>query len=122
MGYRDDEVLPDRISAYRVDRLRAVGIGGAVAGEVERLRSGGAQGFWIHVDADVLDPSVMPAVDTPEAGGLDPSELVEILRGLLASGLALGLQLCIYDPDLDPNGRCARCLVEILTDAFASRA
>ena len=27
-------------------------------------------GYWIHLDVDILDPSVMPAVDSPAAGGL----------------------------------------------------
>jgi arginase len=26
-------------------------------------------GYWIHVDVDVLDPTFMPAVDSPDAGG-----------------------------------------------------
>ena len=51
-----------------------------------RLRRHGVEGFWIHVDADVLDPEIMPAVDTPEPGGLELSELTELLRELLAVG------------------------------------
>ena len=30
-------------------------------------------GFWIHADADVLNPVVMPAVDTPEPPAASPS-------------------------------------------------
>ncbi|MFD5265001.1 arginase family protein [Streptomyces sp. NPDC058335] len=29
-------------------------------------------GFWVHLDADVLDPTVMPAVDSPDPDGLLP--------------------------------------------------
>jgi hypothetical protein len=32
-------------------------------------RFGDVDGFWIHVDADVLDAATMPAVDSPEPGG-----------------------------------------------------
>ena len=42
-------------------------------------------GFWVHLDADVLDPSVMPAVDSPDPEGLLPGELTSLLRPLLAS-------------------------------------
>jgi arginase len=37
-------------------------------------------GFWIHLDADVLDDEVMPAVDYRLDGGLSFSDLSELLR------------------------------------------
>jgi arginase len=51
------------------DMLRA----GAAATAQEALASlstGRLDGFWIHCDVDVLDPAVLPAVDTPEPGGI----------------------------------------------------
>jgi arginase len=118
MGYRDEEALPGPMAAHRIASLRRLGMAEAARQEVARLRSQQALGFWIHVDADVLDPSVMPAVDTPEPNGLTLPELTDLLRELLASPLAAGMQLCIYDPDLDPSGECARRLVDILAAAF----
>jgi arginase len=79
-------------------------------------------GFWIHVDADVLDPSVMPAVDSPEPGGLSFGQLTEVLRRLLASPGAVGLDVTIYDPDLDPGFRCGRRLTDALVEAFGITA
>src|SRR5258708_5297390 len=35
-----------------------------------------ARGFWIRVDADVINPTVMPAVDSPEPGGPTINEVV----------------------------------------------
>jgi arginase len=55
-------------------------------------------GFWIHVDADVLDPAIMPAVDTPLPDGLTLDALAELLTPLVRHPKALGLQLTIYDP------------------------
>jgi arginase len=118
LGYRDQADLPEKIGAWRVERLRSSGVARVVRREVSRLTSHGIRGYWIHVDADVLDPSVMPAVDTPEPGGLTFPELAGLLRELLASGLAAGVQICIYDPDLDPEGRCARGLVDAVAAAF----
>lgn len=60
----------------------------------------------------------MPAVDTPEPDGLRLEELAVLLRALLATGRAAGLQLCIYDPDLDPDRRYARSLCGVLAAAF----
>ena len=76
-------------------------------------------GFWVHLDADVLDPSVMPAVDSPDPCGLLPDELAPLLRTLVRSERCVGLNLTIYDPDLDPDGSCAALLTDLLQTAFA---
>ena len=79
-----------------------------------RLGGPGLSGFWIHMDADVLDPGVMPAVDTPERDGLGIDELAELLAPLVEHPRALGLELTIYDPALDPDGACAVRLAALL--------
>jgi arginase len=74
--------------------------------------------FWIHLDVDVLDPATMPAVDSPEPGGIEPEELSAVLRFLLESGRADGLDVTILDPDRDPDGTSARLLVSLLAGVF----
>lgn len=76
------------------------------------------EGFWVHLDADVLDPSVMPAVDSPDPDGLLPDELAPLLRTLVHSERCVGLNLTIYDPDLDPDGSRAALLADLLQTAF----
>ena len=71
-------------------------------------------GFWIHVDADVLDPTVLPAVDSPEPNGLTLDELAELLAPLVRHPAALGLELTIYDRALDPGRTSAARLVDLL--------
>ena len=61
-------------------------------------------GFWIHIDVDVLNDTIMPAVDSPQPGGLEYSELNQVLQLLLRNPKATGLELTILDPDLDPSG------------------
>jgi hypothetical protein len=39
-------------------------------------------GYWLHLDVDVLDPGHLPAVDSPEPGGLSPEELTALLAAL----------------------------------------
>jgi len=75
-------------------------------------------GYWIHLDVDVLDPSCMPAVDSPDAGGLQPDELVALLRGLAPN--AVGVQVTVFDPDLDPTGRHAQLLADTLEAGLAT--
>lgn len=71
-------------------------------------------GFWIHLDADVLDPTLMPAVDSQEPGGLTFDQLAKVLSRLLASPRAVGLDVTIYDPDLDPGLTYGRRLADLL--------
>jgi arginase len=70
-------------------------------------------GYWLHLDVDILDPDSMPAVDSPSPGGLHPAELTALLRALAPR--ATGAQVTVFDPDLDPDGRYAKLLVDILT-------
>jgi arginase len=69
-------------------------------------------GYWLHLDVDVLDPEHLPAVDSPDPGGLDPKELAELLAAL--SPAAVGAQVTVFDPDLDPDGRYAHLLTDVL--------
>jgi arginase len=84
-----------------------------------RVTSPDVRGFWIQIDADVLNPAVMSAVDSPEPGGLMPGELVSFLSPLVGHPRALGLSLTIYDPALDPDRSCARRLVSLLEALLA---
>ena len=80
----------------------------------------GARPFFVHLDVDALDPSVMPFVDAPEPGGLDPDTLVSILRPLVRHPNALGMEMTIYDPRHDTGGHGAALLADILERAFAA--
>jgi arginase len=102
-----EEVLATPMTLFDVAELRRLGPEEVARRAVATLAARGVEGFWVHVDADVLDPEVMPAVDSPEPGGLTHRELAALLRALTAAELACGMQLTIFDPDLDPDGRLA---------------
>lgn len=75
--------------------------------------------YWIHLDVDVLDQDVMPAVDSPGSPGIAPSDLELILAGLLEDRRVAGMTVTIYDPELDPERSAARLIVSLLGGAFA---
>jgi len=81
---------------------------------LERLARMGVRRFWIHVDADVLDPSVLPAVDSPTPNGMSLDDLIQLLVPLVNDPGAVGLELTIYDPKLDPDRSSAKALVSLL--------
>jgi arginase len=92
----------------------AIGPRGSAATTLHRVASPDARGFWIHLDVDVINPAVMPAVDSPEPGGPTFDDLARVLTPLVNHPLALGLDVSIYDPALDPDRSCARRLVGLL--------
>ncbi|MGW0822644.1 arginase family protein [Streptomyces sp. NPDC002845] len=85
---------------------------------VQSLEIPAPAGFWVHLDADVLDPSVMPAVDSPDRDGLLPDELTALLGPLVRSPHCVGLNVTIYDPDLDPDGTAGALLTDVIVSAF----
>jgi arginase len=100
--------------------LRARGAGEIGQAAVDRLGREDLAGFWIHVDADVIDPAIVPAVDSPEAGGLDLDELAMVLKPLVNDPRALGMELTIYDPGLDPDRVSAARLATLLERVLRS--
>lgn len=96
------------------EQIRTRGVNAVIEDALPRLARTDLWGFWIHLDADVLDPEVMPAVDSPEPGGLGIDDLAALLLPLARHPRAFGLQVTVYDPNLDPDGTCASRLVALL--------
>jgi arginase len=86
---------------------------------LERVAREGLDGFWLHLDADVLDASVMTAVDSPETNGPDARQVAHLLNLLVREPKALGLEVTIYDPGLDPDLTAARTLADIIERAVS---
>ncbi|TJW83282.1 MAG: arginase family protein, partial [Mesorhizobium sp.] len=77
--------------------------------------------YWVHFDVDALDQTVMPAVDSPGSPGIDPDDLVAIVAALVADLRCTGMDMTIFDPDLDPTRELAALLVSLLGEIFAPR-
>ncbi|AGL20538.1 arginase/agmatinase/formiminoglutamase [Actinoplanes sp. N902-109] len=131
--YRDIDVVVMGIRShdeYRLD-LQAAGI---VTRPVPTLRAEGAArsaqwareqlvdcaGYWVHLDVDVLDPAVLPAVDAPEPGGIAFPELEILLSGLVESPHCLGVEITVFDPDYDPDGTYAEEITSALVAGLQS--
>jgi arginase len=126
-GFRDaddqaqygSQPLPAALRAFDLPTIRRVGLASAARDAVAHLSRAELDGFWIHVDADCLDDAVMPAVDFRLPGGLAPQELETLLKLALASGRAVGLEITIYNPELDTGGRAGKLLTDVLVSALA---
>jgi arginase len=127
MGFRPGDEYAAEVAAAGITTIDAVGLrqsGAEQAGRtaVAALERRDVVGYWVHLDADVLDAALMPAVDTPEADGLTFEELTQLLRVLLGSPLASGLEVTVFDPDLDPDGHLAGTLADVIVDSFVASA
>lgn len=100
------------------------GIGSARMGEVEDARAHGARiitayemheigmdavlecipdggPFYLTIDADGIDPTIMPAVLAPTPGGMNWLQLRKLIHGLVAKGPVLGMDLVEIAPSHD---------------------
>jgi arginase len=100
--------------------LRGVAIEDAVRQSLEAIRKRAADGVWIHLDVDVLDNEQMPAVDSPQPGGLTYEEFLRVLRTAEVTTKAVGMQVTIFDPTRDRDGAIARHLGGILAEALTA--
>jgi arginase len=126
LGEREDypewrDIHGTDITVWDLPRLRKLGFAGAAGRPAEKLGAKGVEGFWVHLDADVLDDALMPAVDSRQPGGVDYAELVELLGPLLRSGLAVGMEITIFDPELDPTGEIAEAFTATVVEAFSGK-
>ena len=131
VGYRafgdNDHVLEEHIrdtavTVIDLPEVREHGAARAVGKALGPVTRPDVEGFWVHLDVDVLDDDLMPAVDYRHPGGLTWEEAKEILRGLLRASGARGLEVTIFNPRLDPGGGLARRLSGLITNVIpASR-
>jgi arginase len=118
LGFRDQanqvkygRSLPATALALSRDEVRRIGPGTAATRAIAHLtRPDGPGGFFVHFDADVIDGTLMPAVDDPSPDGFDWEETIALLRAVARHDRATGIQLTIYDPDADPDGSAGRAL------------
>jgi arginase len=130
--FRDSDVVVLGIrenDEYRLD-LQAAGFalrlaptlraeGASRTAQWAREQLADCAGYWLHVDVDVLDAAIMPAVDAPTPGGIAFAELEMLIAGLVNSPHCLGMELTVFDPDHDPQGSYARIIVETVVAGLA---
>jgi arginase len=120
-GYRDREqaasygsqdVYETNMHVFDLEKVHTLGITHAASLAIEKLMKDDLAGFWIHLDVDVLDDAIMPAVDYRlDGGGLSFSDLSELLKIILGSGCAVGMDITIFNPLLDVDGSITRRFV-----------
>lgn len=84
------------------------------------LLAGRVATIYLHLDLDVLDPSISPGVNFSEPGGISEECLFESVKLVIATGKLGAAAIANFNPDRDPDGqtlRIIRKLIDILASA-----
>jgi len=82
----------DLISAYEMHDIGMDAV-------LDRIPEGGP--YYLTIDADGIDPTIMPAVMAQTPGGLDWVQIRKLVHGLVSKGRVLGMDLVEIAPQND---------------------
>jgi agmatinase len=88
---------------------------------IDRVVDSLGETVYVTIDADGIDPAIMPAVGTPEPGGLSWYETLALLRKVFESRKVVGcdlVELCPLPGLVAPNFLCAKLMYKMLTYRF----
>jgi len=88
---------------------------------VERLKTN----VFISIDLDVFDPSIMPAVGTPEPGGLNWQQVLALLHAVVDNKNVIGfdvMELCPIPGNIAPDFLAAKLVFKLLGEIFRKNA
>ena len=99
------------------DDIRA---GDGMAKAVRRLAAT-CQLIYLHIDLDVLDPSLVPSASTPSAGGLSVAEAAQAMSAVLGTGIVAAAGIAGLNPGAGARGeRSTKSALELIEKALAS--
>ncbi len=78
----------------------------------EQIAATLSENFYLTIDMDVFDPSIMPAVGTPEVGGMPWQQVLNLLRLAALHKHIIGFDLMESCPQEDPAS-CAFSLAKL---------
>ncbi len=117
--YLDQYIRDTAISVHDLSDIRRRGIQACTTDAITVAARPELNGVWLHLDVDVLDDELMPAVDYREPGGLTWEEVEHVVAATVRTGRLSGLEVTIYNPSLDEPGapRAAR-IVDLLASTL----
>jgi arginase len=97
-------------------------VGAAVAAQLalERVHAAKHE-FVLHFDVDTIAGEEFPWTNSPGDGGLSLNEVRDALRVFARQTNLAAVNVAGYNPELDPDGKGAQVLIDLLADALATR-
>jgi arginase len=119
-NYGSQDVRHTNMHIFDLSQVRDLKITTAASTAIKRMLKDELVRFWIHLDAEVLDDSIMPAVDYRlDGGGLSFHQLSDLLTILVTSRRAVGMTVTTFNPRLDSDGSIARNFVSSIVDGLS---
>ena len=115
---------------FLTDSLRCVAIlpadvrskGAAAAAEEALERAHGrAHEFVLHIDLDVISGDDFSATNLSAPGGLRFEEVRQALAVFARQPTLAAIEVCAYNPALDPDGAAAQRVIELLIELLSPR-
>jgi len=98
-GRREEVAAALAYGAVLVPDIELQSVG--MAAVLERIPDGG--NYYLTVDADGMDPTIMPAVAGPAPGGVTYPQMRTLIHGLVAKGRVVGMDIVEITPKRDVN-------------------
>jgi len=114
----ENEIRNSSATYISLKDLREKGISNCTAAFLSEVENRNLDGFWLHIDVDVLNDTIMPCVDSRTPDGLTYDEFNELTSYLFQSKKLSGLEITILDPDLDTTGQYTKDFVDNITTTF----
>lgn len=114
----ENEIRKSSATYVSLQELRKQGISNAIKKFLSEVENKNLDGFWLHIDVDVLNDDIMPCVDSRTPDGLTYDEFNELTSYLFESKKLSGLEITILDPDLDETGQYTKEFVNNITLTF----
>jgi agmatinase len=92
---------------------------------IDRVVDALGEKVYITIDCDGLDPAIMPAVGTPEPGGLTWRETLKLLRSVMTRRTVVAadvVELCPIPGLVAPNFLAARLVYKLIGYRFLGKA
>lgn len=114
----ENEIRNSNANYLSLEKLRNDGITNCVQSFLKEVENKQLDGFWLHIDVDVLNDDLMPCVDSRTPDGLNYNEFNQLICNLFESDKLKGFEITILDPELDPTGRYTKEFVFNITTTF----
>ena len=114
----ENEIRNSAAVYISLDELRKKGISNCIQSFLSDVENKKLDGFWLHIDVDALNDTIMPCVDSRTPDGLTYDEFNNLTALLFQSDKLSGLEITILDPDLDETGQYTKDFVNNLSSTF----
>lgn len=76
--------------------------------------------YYITLDVDGFDPSIIPATGTPSAGGLTYYDVVDILAGVAKMGKVVGMDVVELAPNYDHSDASSLQIAQVIYEILGN--